>query len=124
MGNVGLRPRATAVVIRDGKVLLVRNRGQRHFCLPGGGIRRRETVASAAVRELYKELRLQAVKVTRLPQYDFTGSTNMHHVCVIEANGEPSLRRLELSKFIWWDMKDHIPVFRHVTGILSKMMST
>lgn len=124
MDNGSLRPRATAVIIRDGKVLLVKNRGQRHFSLPGGGIRRWETVVSAAVRELYTELRLQAIKVTRLPQCDFTGSTNMHHVCLIEANGEPIPRRLEPSKFIWWDMKESIPVFRHVRGILSKMMST
>ncbi len=116
-----LRRRATAVVIRDGKVLLVRGRGQRRFSLPGGGMRKGEPVVSAAARELYEELALDTTKVTRLPKADFAGKANEHQVCSIEAEGKPILRRLELSDFIWWDMKGSIQAFDHVTAILGKM---
>jgi len=53
MPNRHLRARGTAVVIRDGKVLLVRDRGRHRFSLPGGGIKGNEPAASAAGRELF-----------------------------------------------------------------------
>lgn len=116
-----LRRRATAVVVRDGKVLLVKDRGQSHYSLPGGGIRKREPVVAAASRELYEELGLEAIKVTRLTEYDFDGSFNQHNVCLIEANGEPALRQLAVSGFIWWDMKEDIPILSHVMNILGRI---
>jgi 8-oxo-dGTP diphosphatase len=116
-----VRQRGTAIVIRHGKVLLVRDRGKHHFSLPGGAVKRGEPTASAAARELYEELGLSAVKVTRLRQCDFKGAVSIHKVCLIEANGEPHLKGHELSKFIWWDMKKPIPVYAHVTHILRKI---
>jgi 8-oxo-dGTP pyrophosphatase MutT (NUDIX family) len=121
MANRNLRQRGTAVVIRDGKVLLVRDRGRHRFSLPGGGIKANEPAASAAGRELFEELGLSPVKVARLPDCDFKGSTSHHKVCLIEARGEPHLRGYELDKFIWWDMKASVPVFAHVGVILAKM---
>ena len=121
MANRHLRARGTAVVLRDGKVLLVRDRGKHHFSLPGGGIKGNEPAASAAGRELFEELGLSPVKVTRLPDCDFKGSASHHKVCLIEARGEPHLRGYELDKFIWWDMKQPVPVFAHVTQILHRM---
>lgn len=121
MPNHHLRQRGTAVVIRDGKVLLVRDKGKHHFSLPGGGIKANEPAASAAGRELFEELGLSPVKVTRLPDCDFSGSASHHKVCLVEARGEPHLRGYELDKFIWWDMKQPVPVFAHVTQILHRM---
>jgi ADP-ribose pyrophosphatase YjhB (NUDIX family) len=121
MANRHLRPRGTAVVIRDGKVLLVRDRGKHRFSLPGGGIKANEPAASAAGRELFEELGLSPVKVIRLPECDFKGSASHHKVCQIEARGEPHLRGHELDKFIWWDMKQPVPLFAHVTQILRRM---
>jgi 8-oxo-dGTP pyrophosphatase MutT (NUDIX family) len=121
MANRHLRARGTAVVLRDGKVLLVRDRGRHRFSLPGGGIRDNEPAASAAGRELFEELGLTPVKITRLPDCDFKGSASHHKVCLIEARGEPRLRGHELDKFIWWDMKASVPVFAHVGVILAKM---
>ena len=116
-----LRRRATAVVARDGKVLLVKDRGQDRYSLPGGGIKRSEPVADAASRELSEELGLVAVKVTRSPEYDFEGSFNLHHVCIVEATGEPRLRQLEVNAFLWWDMLEWVPILPHVRCILQKM---
>jgi 8-oxo-dGTP pyrophosphatase MutT (NUDIX family) len=116
-----VRQRGVAVVISHGKVLLVRDRGKHHFSLPGGGIKKGEPAASAAARELYEELGLNAVKVTRLRQCDFKGKVSIHKVCLIEAEGKPYLRGHELDKFIWWDMKRHILAYPHVTQIMGKM---
>ena len=116
-----MRQRGTAVVIRDGKILLVRDRGKHHFSLPGGATKKGEPTVSAAARELYEELGLNVVKVTRLRECDFKGSVSEHKVCLIEASGEPHLRGHELDKFMWWDMKESVPIYAHVKGILSKI---
>jgi len=116
-----MRQRGTAVVIRNGRVLLVRDRGRHHFSLPGGAIKKGEPTVSAAARELYEELGLHAVKATRLRHCDFKGTVSIHKVCLIEASGESHLRGHELDKFIWWDMKEPIPVYAHVKNILRKI---
>ena len=121
MPSRNLRQRGTAVVVRNNKVLLVRDKGKHRFSLPGGGIRENEPAASAAGRELFEELGLSLIKITRLRECDFKGSASHHKVCLIEARGEPHLRGHELDKFIWWDMKENIPIFAHVKVILGKM---
>ena len=116
-----MRQRGTAVVIRDGKVLLVRDKGEHRFSLPGGAINKNEPTVSAAAREVYEELGLHVTMVKRLRKYDFKGSLSEHKVCLIETSGEPRLRGHELDKFIWWDMKEPIPVYAHVKNILKKI---
>lgn len=116
------RVRATAVVVRGGEVLLVRDRGRRRFSLPGGGVRKGEPSISAAARELYEELGMKATSMERLRECDFTGTANKHRVCLItEFEGYPHLKGHELDKFIWWDMKYPLPAFSHVRVILSQL---
>ena len=116
-----LRRRATAVVIRDGKVLLVKDRGQSHFSLPGGGVKKSETVLTAASRELYEELGMEALKIVRSPEYDYEGSINQHHVCLVEAAGEPVLRQIAVNGYMWWDMDESVLVLPHVMKILGRI---
>jgi 8-oxo-dGTP pyrophosphatase MutT (NUDIX family) len=116
-----MRQRGTAIVIRLGRVLLVRDKGHYKFSLPGGEINRGEPSVSAATREIYEELGLHANSVKRLYKCDFRGSLSQHKVCLIEVQGEPHLKGHELDRFIWWDMKTQIPVYAHVTHILSKL---
>ena len=116
-----MRPRGTAVVIRYGRVLLVRDRGKHRFSLPGGGIKPGEPSVSAAARELREELGLTATKVERRSDVDFKGRPSMHKVCLVQAAGKPHLKGHELDKFIWWDMKKPIPIYPHVKVILRKM---
>jgi 8-oxo-dGTP pyrophosphatase MutT (NUDIX family) len=116
-----VRKRGTAVVIRSGKVLLVRDKGKHQFSLPGGAIKKDEPSVSAAARELYEELGLHIINVKRMPECDFKGSLSEHKVCLVEANGEPYLKGHELDKFIWWDFKGTIPVYDHVKSILGKI---
>jgi hypothetical protein len=60
--------------------------------------------------------------VKRKREWDFEGSLSEHKVCLVEAKGEPRLRGHELDKYVWWDMKDSIPIYDHVKFISSKML--
>lgn len=114
-----LRRRATAVVIRDGKVLLVRNKDKHCFSLPGGGVHHGEPSLSAAARELYEETRLRATKVVQI--FNHHGKVNEHRVFLVETDGHVHLRR-ELSDFMWWDGKPAIPIYSHVTNIQGQVV--
>jgi 8-oxo-dGTP pyrophosphatase MutT (NUDIX family) len=116
-----MRPRATIVVLRDKKVLLVRDKGKPKYSLPGGGIERNETTITAATRELYEELHLPVRSITRRRDADFKGSLSFHKVCLASIDNEPHLIGNELEKFIWWDMKTEIPVYTHVKYILHEL---
>ena len=117
----GRRARATAVVLRGGRVLLVKEAGVPYFSLPGGGMQEGESAAAAAAREVGEELGLAALAVERLAECDHAGFMNDHHVCLVEAGGEPGLAGSDLDAFCWWDMKETIPLHPHVTAILARM---
>ncbi len=116
-----MRQRASAIVLREGKVLLVKDKAHAKFSLPGGEIERNELPLSTIGRELREELWLNATKITRIRHCDFKGSLSEHKVCLVEVNGEPHLRGHELDKFIWWDMKEDIPIYEHVKQIIGKL---
>ena len=59
-----MRQRGTAVVIRHGKVLLVRDKGENKFSLPGGGIEKRELAVCTAARELFEELGIHVLVIS------------------------------------------------------------
>jgi ADP-ribose pyrophosphatase YjhB (NUDIX family) len=109
------RDRATAIVVRDGRYLLVRDRGRQTFALPGGGIEDGESASSAMARELLEETGLRSTTVTRL--FTFGGKHNDHVVFRVEAQGDANATG-EVEDFTWWNGNDDTPVFPHVTGIL------
>ena len=119
-----LRQRATTIVIRNNHVLLVRDKGKSKFSLPGGGIKKGEPSTSAAAREVFEELGIHPTKITRMRDCDYKGSSNMHKVCLVDADGNPHVKGNELAEFMWWDMKKEVPIFEHVKGILSKLFRT
>lgn len=116
-----MRIRGTAVVLKDSKLLLVRDKGKNKFSLPGGGVHINEPLMATAVRELYEELGMSARKAERIFKCDFKGSYRNHKVTLIESDDEPQLTGKELDKFIWWDMQTDIPRFPHVDQILNKL---
>jgi ADP-ribose pyrophosphatase YjhB (NUDIX family) len=111
------RNRATAIVTRDERILLVRDRGRPTYALPGGGIEDDEAPESAVVRELLEETTLKAVTVTHL--FTFGGTYNDHEVFHIEATGDVQINE-EIEGFTWWDGIDETPVYPHVKGILDR----
>jgi len=115
-----MRNRGTAIVFREGKVLLVKDRGKNSYSLPGGGVNHNEPSIAAAIRELYEELGMSARKAERVFECDFKGSRSQHKVSLIETDDEPRLRGRELDKYIWWDMKSGIPRYKHVDKIIKR----
>ncbi len=116
------RYRATVVIIKDGRVLLVRDKNKKQFSLPGGGFKHGETTIEAGAREIREELGLVAQTVERLRHCDCEGRETYHKVCQAALNEsfQPRIRDGELAEFTWWDMRSRIPVFDHVEAILSK----
>ena len=112
------RRRATLVMRRDGRILLVRDRGRSSYGLPGGGIEDGELPIVAAARELHEETGLEATSIRYL--FSFEGKYNIHSVYEVEADGEAAIRG-EIDWYIWWDMKDDTPVYPHVGGILAEL---
>jgi 8-oxo-dGTP pyrophosphatase MutT (NUDIX family) len=114
---ISKRYRATALVIKDGKVLLVRDRHRNDYSMPGGGFNSGESTIEAAIREIREELRLRTLSAERLRYCDFEGQRAKHKVCLLEVEGTPHIDRKELSDFLWWDRKSDIKV-GHVNKIL------
>ena len=120
-----LRKRGVAVVIRHGKVLLVKDKGKGYYSLPGGGVHTHESSRQAAARELYEETGLRATKLTWLGA--FKSPVTEHKAFLIEAEGHVHLKGRgnkgggELGSYMWWDMKNPISLYGHVIGILNML---
>ena len=114
------RQRATAIVERDGRVLLVRDKWRPAFMLPGGGIDEGESPEVAIERELREETTLNATAVQYLFTHD--GKYNHHHVFSVQADGDVDIAHDPMVvEFAWWDGGPDVPVHPHVNAILDRM---
>jgi predicted acetyltransferase/ADP-ribose pyrophosphatase YjhB (NUDIX family) len=86
------RPRAVAVVERDGKVLVIRRHldGRDYAVLPGGGIEDGETAEEAVVRELREECSLDGTVAELLLEGDH-GGRSTSYFRISDVDGEPVL---------------------------------
>ena len=112
------RNRATALVINEGRLLLVRERGAKHWSLPGGGMKKGEDPVTAAIRELDEETSL----VTRSAEYlfDYESPSQRHHVCRLEAEGTIELLKEEIGDYRWWDGRKQLPVIPSALEIIER----
>ncbi len=117
----GMRTRATAIVRRDGLLLLVQDRGFRQYSLPGGGLQGRETPEEAVVRELEEETGLNAVSVSPLPYCQTSDMYNTYLVFDVETTGSVRIDSVELSASRWWDGRESLPLFGYVNRVLSQL---
>ena len=118
--NQRKRQRATALVVKDGRYLLVRDKGHDRYSLPGGGMERGEAALTAACRELGEELGMKAYRAERLFDYTNEGSSNDHKVVLVFAGGEPRINDRELESFRWWDGRERLQLYPHVTSIVGR----
>ena len=112
------RNRATALVFRDGKLLLVRERGAKRWSLPGGGMKKGEDPIDAATRELDEETKLVATSATYLFHHE-TRSQH-HHVCLVEAEGKVELRKEEIGDYRWWDGETQLSIIESAKEIIGR----
>ena len=80
-----MKVKVRAVVVRDGKLLVSRERrrGVEHMMLPGGRVRDGEAITDALVRELAEETRLEVVPLRLLYIAEVVGSYGVHDLNLI-----------------------------------------
>jgi len=121
-----VRRRATAILIRNDRVLLLREPQDTEFHLPGGGVEQGELPISGVARELHEETGLSASKIEYLfNYYEDWGEDGIHFsdqdrsVFRIEADGEIRLSP-EIQEYIWWDRATDLRLFKWVKPMLSR----
>ena len=90
-----------AMVVDDGRVLLVRMTYTSGWHLPGGGVRRSESFEQAAARELREECGLQAEKLSLIGLFFNRADHRRDHVAVYRVerySGELKPASLEISE--------------------------
>ncbi|MXY20281.1 MAG: NUDIX domain-containing protein [Dehalococcoidia bacterium] len=108
--------RASVLIVRDGRLLLVRNKGERRYSLPGGRMRPKESPTDAAIRQVAFKTGLQPFNVERLDDCDTETANSRHHVVRMETAGDVALNKREVSEYKWWDgnagmrLNEHVPI--------------
>ena len=93
--SVSERKRAAAVIVRDGRVLMVHERSRRSgggewWTLPGGGLEPGETAEEAMRREVFEETGLVVSAARHVLEMPYpSGMTSVFSVTV--ADGEPRI---------------------------------
>lgn len=97
---------AAAVIVRHGKVLLVKRRvaeGKLSWQFPAGGIEEGETADAAAVREAYEEtgLFVQSLKHLGERVHPTTGRRMIYIACDVVQGDASVMDDEELTEFTW-----------------------
>jgi 8-oxo-dGTP diphosphatase len=97
---------AAAVIVRDGKVLLIRRRlreGSLLWALPSGGVEPGETAEEAAVRETKEEVGLdvRATSVLGGRIHPNTGRRMVYVACESDSGEAQVLDTDEITEFAW-----------------------
>ncbi len=104
--------RATAIIIRNGKVLLIHRHkpGRDYYTLPGGGVELEESFEEATIREVKEETGLDVLALQRVSRYISLEKEENYYLTDVTA-GEPALGGPEAKRqspedsytFVWVD---------------------
>ncbi len=111
------RERATAIVVRDGLVLIALDEGVDFYFLPGGEIESGESPEQAVLRELHEETGMNLTSAKFM--FNHVGPNNYHHVFEVDAEVDPTPQH-EIVELAWWDQQQDLNVHEHTKIILSK----
>ena len=86
-------PRVQAIVVRDGRVLMVRHRqdGEEWWCLPGGAQEAGETTEQGALRELREECNVEGVVARQTSYVSYAHDDSTYSFLVDIGDQVPSL---------------------------------
>jgi 8-oxo-dGTP diphosphatase len=84
------RIRSSAIIIEDGKILLIHRRkeGKEYWVFPGGGVERDETAKEAVVREVREETGLEVSCSQKFAEHEERGKKHPFFICKIVQGGE------------------------------------
>jgi ADP-ribose pyrophosphatase YjhB (NUDIX family) len=104
--------RATAIIIRNGKVLLIHRHkpGRDYYTLPGGGVELEESFEEATIREVKEETGLDVLALQRVSRYISLEKEENYYLTDVTP-GEPELGGPEAKRqsqedsytFVWVD---------------------
>jgi 8-oxo-dGTP diphosphatase len=117
--TVGVR----ALIVEDGRVLLVRMHGQARWELPGGGVKRGESLRTAAEREAREETGcvVEAERLLGVYLSIHEGMTNHVAVFVCRPTTPPTgALNIEIAETRWWPI-DGLP--RDIASTLSQRLA-
>ena len=112
-----MRPRTLGVravaVDEQGRIALVRHTYGDHWCLPGGGVKKKESYARALARELEEEIALRDFAIERLlgVYHSLRGAKDDHIVVYVVRAAGSAIRRADLMEIAdaGWFAPDALP---------------
>jgi len=103
------RLKVAAVIVNNGKILLVRNKGDAGFTLPGGGVKKGETIEYALARELKEEISSESPNIkffgTYLGSVQNDGRRNFAFVFKIKLRCKPKKGK-DVAEIKWFSIKE------------------
>jgi 8-oxo-dGTP diphosphatase len=122
--------RAEAILVRDGRILLVNHvkRGASYWVLPGGHVEHGETLALALAREMKEELELDVAVGALAVVHDYIARDRhvVNHAFRVSSSGEPRAvpqGALKAAKWVAFDELDSIDLRPPVGGVLRRIAS-
>ena len=112
------RIRATLVAEQNGQILLVQENGRRPYSLPGGGLKKGESVLQAALRELKEETNLEAAKAEYM--FDYESASQSHKVVWASVWGRVHLQPKEIAGYRWWDTAEDVSLVDSTIEIVGR----
>ena len=123
MKKVGIR--AVAIIISEGKVLLIHrtNNGKEFWVFPGGGKEENEKVEEAVVREVEEEasIKCKIVKLLYTHIYSDLGHKQFYYLCEY-VSGDPKLGEYNESQTMKEEDQTYEPVWVKIDDLPEKLL--